>query len=854
MEDLRRMVVECIRSQRLPDTLQDFPTLFFDVVSSRFDVQESLHWDFKDAFPEKLESDFGGGILRLICGFHNTYGGLVIFGVKDETRIVIGNKKPLDIERLNAFIRERLTSTIECVHRAYKVNTESGEVNIDIALVPKRPSGVPPIRFVQSVGKYEKDIIYRRQGHEVLEATSGDLPILYQPRDDFGLLDKHEITKPVERLMPPSDATVREFIGRRDVLDRLWHWLVFDDDPRLYLYGRGGSGKSTIAYDFAKRVAEHGGDIINSDGNNFNLVLYLSAKERFLDPNRAEIVKSLNTDFTSAREQFEIILGKSIGFGIENIDQLNDTAVVEKLKEFLNTFVVLIVIDDIDTITTKGNDSGSDTLYRLLARSSVGGKVLYTMREEPLLSANQSEIIPGLDRDLEYFDFVEACCKQFGVPVPAPEILFGNLEDKSERLPLVLETIIGFRRTTANYNDAIDLWESKRGEEAREYLFRREYDRLPADNRSRNLLYLLALLAKPTSTSVLLSILQYTPAQLQDAIAAVKDLFVTVDHFAEGETLFSMGAVTSAFILHASSDLPHYETLKERIRYFTSELVPITPEVRAVIYQIERRLGEKDVVGAREFLESVQVSAEVSEHPKFKKAAGEVYAAQKPPDIDSARKFFQSAYDADLLDRSMMRTWFYMELNKGLFTKAAEICRKVTSQEKFSPTAVSEFWSKIGMARVREARQASNLNPTTSAKKFVSALNAYATAIEVLLKNDRLDPGDSFSFYHSCLMEFTTHCIRFDLHDEFFDYWARDSFSPSFGFDSLHDFIFKVCEKTSYAKAHLLSRRKGALHKLRNKIDSNKTTFRNENFREEILAIIDKTIKEIGIDIAWQSN
>ena len=687
----------------------------------------------------------------------------------------------------------------------------------------------------------------------MVEATSGELPILYEPRDDFGLGSEQDTKKSIERLLPPSEATIREFIGRRDLMDTLWQWLVFDEEPRYFLYGRGGSGKSTIAYDFARRVSEHGGDIILSNGQKIDLVLFLSAKERYLDTRKARIVSIPTTDFTNAREQFEAILQKSVGFGEEHFEELSDKGVENRLKEMMDIFTLLIVIDDIDALITKSVDTGSDKLFRLLTTSSKGGKVLYTMREEASLSSAHSKIVPGLDPNLEYFEFVEACCQQFGVAHPSPDLLFGKFAQTSEYLPLVIETIIGFRRTTGSYQEAIDLWESKRGEEAREYLFRREYDRLSKDNRSRNFLFVLALFDKPVTSSVLVSLLQCTPNQLEDSIAQTKDLFLTIDHAAEASTLYSVGAVTRAFILRVSVALPHYEVLNERFKYFQSERFPSTPEVSAVIYQIDRRLGEDDTIGACEYIESLVAPATVSEHPRFKKAAGEVYARQQPPNLDKARNYFRAVYDADFLDRSMMRTWFYMELDQGLFSKAEEICRNVINNEGFSFAAISEFWSKAGMSRKNEARQTRSVSPGKSAKKYVSALNAYVSALDISHQNERLDIAKTEKFFLECLDEFVVHCVRFNLHEEFFDFWSRTTFSPKWGFDALRKHISLVCDKVSYGAPHDLRSKRGALHKLRNKIGSDTTHFGSEPLREEIVSIIDDSIKDIEKSIQWKA-
>ena len=854
MLDLRKIVIECIKQLTLPPTLSSFSDTLFDEQSQTFVVQESLHWDYKDTFPRKLTSDFGTGIVRLICAFHNTYGGLIIFGVDDETKRPIGNSQRLDVERFNAFLRGCLSSPIECIHREYVISNLNRELRIDILLVPKRQGGTPPIRNSKQIGKYGPGCIFHRQGHEVVQATTTTLPLLYTSRADDGLESDRHATVAIERSIPPSTATMREFIGRRDVMDRLWRWLIYDDDPRFYLYGRGGSGKSTIAYDFAKRVSDSWKNQPIADGQSLDLVVYLSAKKQELNAIEGKIQKSEITDFETTREQFVAIIEAAGGFGAEGSDNLSDEAIVDRLKNVFAQFTILLVIDDIDTLTTRGLDSGSDVLYRILARAQKGGKVLYTLREEPLLSANQSQVVTGLDLELEYIDFVSSCCKQFRVKEPPPEFMMSRLANTSECLPLVLETIIGFRRTTSTYLEATDLWLEKRGEEAREYLFRREYDRLALDNRARNLLLLLLLLETPTPTSVLLAILRCTPNQLADSIAATKDLFLTIDDDSEGESLFSIGAVTGTFVGKVSTELPHYQTLCERVSYYKSEKITQSPEISAIAMQLQRRLSEGDFIGAREFYESVDMRANVSEHPKIQHFAGDIYAKQDPPDLERARQHYSSAVNAEYLDRTMMRNWFYMELNQGLFARAAKVCRMVVDRDRFSAAARSEFEGKRGLTYKSEARQLMGDSPTSGVKKYLTALNAYAISVDIAFGDRGSGFVQSLRHFEICLREFSGNCVLTGHQATFCEFWSRGNFGKNLQFDLLYGYLKFVCAQIARGTLNQLGERKGALQLLRSKIVSPKTQFGSDDARRNCASLIDGTIDEIDEAIVWSRD
>ena len=74
--------------------------------------------------------------------------------------------------------------------------------------------------------------------------------------------------------------------------------------------------------------------------------------------------------------------------------------------------VNLVVIDDIDTLTTRGVEAGFDFLYSVLWRSKRRSKLLYTLRNAPSQSLANAIEVPGLEEG-DYEEFVEVCRSQF---------------------------------------------------------------------------------------------------------------------------------------------------------------------------------------------------------------------------------------------------------------------------------------------------------------------------------------------------------------------------------------------------------------------------------------------------------
>lgn len=240
-----------------------------------FDDAEGVHWDFKETWPFSLSDDYFGGIARLICAFANAHGGVIVFGVHDKKRTGGHNKVKWNVDRFNQALQQLLGMLPDIVMRSYE-NDEAG--NIDILLVKPRQSGVPPYRFNKQIGKYRANALWVRVGHEVRLAEPSHYPVLFcraRPTDD-------ESTA-LDGSIPPSPATLKQrFVGRTEVLDRLFQWLEASDEPRTFLHGKGGSGKTTIAYEFARLVKEHGDNLRAFGGEHLDAVIFVSAKEKSL--------------------------------------------------------------------------------------------------------------------------------------------------------------------------------------------------------------------------------------------------------------------------------------------------------------------------------------------------------------------------------------------------------------------------------------------------------------------------------------------------------------------------------------------------------------------------------------------
>ena len=536
MTSSAELIAGFVGSNKLPNEALELFGEGLSLTDLRFRIQEGFLIDFKRDIPTSFATGYGAGIVRLGLALFNTYGGIMVFGVADEDLRVIGAEPDFDIEAYNRYVYEISGKRIECIATSYYLpNLKSP---LQVVLVPQR--GIePPAQLKSSLDKYPAGTLWVRDQHEVLIANTQHLTLLFSRRDDYRPNSHNQSAAPVHRSLPPSPATLHDFIGRKDLMYQLWNWLIFNDQPRLYLHGPGGSGKSTMAYEFAKNLADEASVIDFPNGEKIDYVVYLSAKESELNTSTGRQQNFFLTDFSDADSQYRQILYHT-GIGSEDeLGQLTSSDIDKKLADLFSNFSGLIVIDDIDSLSRRNIDTGEENLFLQAVRSRSKTKILYTLRYVPPYALRSALQVPGLSFKHEVPDFVAACCEQFETPKPNVQEL-SLLHQRTNGLPLLIETIVGLRRDCSNYANAFTLFDERGGDEARKYLYQREYDRLDRNGRGRELLCALLLLDSKMTFTLLTSVLLFPPESVRDAISETSSIFLTTSENELGETSYQI--------------------------------------------------------------------------------------------------------------------------------------------------------------------------------------------------------------------------------------------------------------------------------------------------------------------------
>jgi len=107
MQDLK----EAIDRRELPTTRHGLLSSLVEE-SGHYITQEGPLWDFKKEWPFSYSDNYFGGIARLICAFANSMGGIIVFGVHDDSRTAGHNKVTPNLDRLHKALSQLLSGDV----------------------------------------------------------------------------------------------------------------------------------------------------------------------------------------------------------------------------------------------------------------------------------------------------------------------------------------------------------------------------------------------------------------------------------------------------------------------------------------------------------------------------------------------------------------------------------------------------------------------------------------------------------------------------------------------------------------------------------------------------------------------
>lgn len=468
-----------------------------------------------------------------------------------------------------------------------------------------------------------------------------------------------------------------QFVGRDEILSRLWDWLGDEFQYARVLAGDGGKGKTSIAYEFATQI-------VTTAPREIEQVIWLTAKQKqfkALDNDWVELPETHYSDLESLLKEIAL----RVALMDNEIEGLSVHALKGKLKEALERCPAFVIVDDVDSLT-------ADDQKRVLETANVIGnpksRFLLTTRANTSYSADLCITVPGLPKP-EYEALLGALCERLKVDLPKNAA--DQLRVATEGSPLLTESILRLFLRGESLHRAIEEWKGQAGYDARAAALKKEIDRLSSESRRA---LLAAAYFGECSAAELRQALDYAPATAHKCIEELNSLFLLqAGRVTEDEPRFSISNTARIVVVERAKDLARdHAALASRIKALRTPSAEFSrrgnyQRIGAAIAQANAKLRDKDPQAA-----IAAVKAEMGrqgDHPDLLTMLGCCLAQLNPPQPEEARAAFRRAFERSAMPKEVLfEKWYEFEAQSefgvGMYDVAdLALSRRVGSAAKW---------------------------------------------------------------------------------------------------------------------------------------------------------------------------
>lgn len=542
--DARKLLSHKIEAGTLDRTVLDL--IYF---SDSFLPIEGALLDYKRDIPKNTGEWLK--IVKHIQAFHNTYGGYLVFGVaeleKDKNIQPCYSSLPKsDSKKIRDLCREFLSHPIDIQTDCFTVKHSQGDREVLILLIPKRASGEPVT--CKKAGIYEgkpifsSEAAYIRDGDNTCAAqNTHHWKLLYSPRPNpyLAFEKPHGPIKFLENNLPDRDFICQDFIGREDVILKLFNWMSDDFSCVRVLAGEGGLGKTSIAFEFASEVArEHLG--------NAEIVLWFTAKKyqfRGIDNAYEEISF---TSFSNSIELFKAI-AEGLGATPNEIAETTDERLPRLLKHLVSTINSFVVIDDLDSLEINEQKRCIEVCQQL---SGSGSRFLFTTRKNATASSSTAIEIQGLSIN-DFRELLKSWEQRLKIN-SFPDKTVERLHETSKGSPLYTESLLRLIKSGIPVNDAISRWRGNLGVDVRNAALRREVQQLSAE--AKRALVTAAVFGECSFAEIKMAT-EFSDMTLADCMNELQSLFLISAPAIADQPRFNISNTTRDLVLSLGPEL-----------------------------------------------------------------------------------------------------------------------------------------------------------------------------------------------------------------------------------------------------------------------------------------------------------
>ncbi|MFC3943411.1 hypothetical protein CCU68_00145 [Pseudomonas gingeri NCPPB 3146 = LMG 5327] len=683
--------------------------------------------DYKESLPSDTYTT--AKLIRHIVAFYNTYGGYLVFGVKEtipeQEFILTGcDIDSLDIKQLKDKIYSYVGSHIPINAWSEKFENEK---SLLIIFIPKRLEQAPA--YFGKNGPSEKGSpaftkggTYLRLGDNSKPAEGADLAFLFSERSCRYLTTVQDHLKRkakyLEHNLPDRNFICPRFIGQKAVIELLWQWFADEFSCVRVLAGEGGLGKTSIAYEFSQQVC-----ITAPVG--IQRVLWLTAKkEQFIaDADKYSIVPE--THYACYRTLVERLCLES-AISEDEIDGADEMLLRRFLKSALTIFPTLVIVDDVDSLT---KDDQRRVLELAMQFSSTESRFLLTTRMNPIYSPDLAIEIEGLKGN-DYSDYVKLLSDRF----KGPELTLKEMEllyDTTHGSPLFTESLYRLIRRGQSTKSAATEWRDKKGIEARSAALKREISSLTSE--SKRVLLAVSILHSCSLTE-LRQATNYTDETLSECFDELSSLFLVSAPRIGGEPRYEvLETVANLVVQNKETLVPDHAAFQNSVTKMRkspeSKGAPTKNNlVGNAINEATAFLRANNVEGALITVTSAQRRSKY--HPDLYLMQGRCFMSEEKPRYNDARRALQKAYEGSVRKPLLFDLWYEAEIMLKHWVGALTVSELAIDG---NPTRSGYWTMKKSIALIGVAKDHENSGAIEMSLKFLNQSADAAFSVLALL-------------------------------------------------------------------------------------------------------------------------
>jgi len=488
-------------------------------------------WDFKSEVPGsgKKHQHAWAIIAKHVLAFHNSEGGILIFGIRDEDFQFIGASNYCDSAQFNNGIRKYVGDLFHVTFSREFIQKDQSYLGI--AVVPAR--GARIVKFASDAPKYSGNIIFSKGDIAVRE---GDSSKVYRGQEAESYLGKLALPRVGRGFYVDEDGfrilspEYRSFVYRQKLCEDIMTGLQHPRAAVTSLFGIGGVGKTALA---TWAVIEAYRD------NMFDYIVSVTAKDRELTA-RGTLPTEIR--LTTYEELLDTIL-RVLGFedALEYEDQEKENFVTDILQDGGNG---LIYVDNLETIDDV-------RILQFLDNLPLGCRAIVTSRIDRVRVAAYPIQVGPLEGE-ETFQFVKSLYVD-------PKLAY--LTDFNERqvyefggscngIPLAMRWIAAKSQSA---NEALQLAkqinsQSRTNEELLEFSFRRIFDSLTEIQ--RKVMKILSIYSRPMPLEEILICADESYQTIGDTLAEIENSALIEMAFDDTiqDSVYSLLPITRSFV------------------------------------------------------------------------------------------------------------------------------------------------------------------------------------------------------------------------------------------------------------------------------------------------------------------